>query len=447
MARQIVIDIVGDASKFGKATSDATTKAGGLGSSFKQTAVGGLAMGAAFSVVNSAIGFVTDAISGASEAAKEDTASQDRLALALKNTGQAQALTTAQIEAAISANQAKGVSDSEQRQGISDFLDLTGSATEAMALNTATIELAAAKGIAYADAEAMIKSAAAGKTAALQKAGVEVEKGASITEIATAVNDKFGGSLEAVAQTQSGKSAIANEKMGEAMERVGRIINDVSTVVLPILLGAFADIVDFLMDNVVPVLSDIAKVVVPVLRRAFEIMAPIIKGVFEGIGKAAQIMAPILKAVFDGIVGATRILSGAFTGVGAIATGVFAGVVRTIKGAVNAAIGAVNGIIRAINRVQVHIHLDLPDPLPDINFDWWGLRLGQLAYLHSGGVVPGMPGSNVLAVLQAGERVTPAGTSATTVNIYISEGAFIDGPSVDRLARVITERMRLAGVA
>ena len=68
------------------------------------------------------------------------------------------------------------------------------------------------------------------------------------------------------------------------------------------------------------------------------------------------------------------------------------------------------------------------------------------AWPHSGGVVPGTPGADVLAVLQAGERVTPAGQSGTTVNIYISEGAFIDGPSVDRLARIIAQRMRLAGV-
>ena len=404
-------------------------------------------MGAAFSVVNGVMDAVTGFLGDSSAAAKEDTVSQDRLALAYKNAGDAVGLSVEAIEAAISANQAKGVSDSEQRAGISDFLDLTGSATDALKLNTAVVELAAAKNISYADAEGIIKSAAAGKMMALEKAGVEVARGSSITEIATAVNAKFGGSLDAIAETQSGKARIASEKLGEAQERVGKIINDVATEVLPVLMSAFADIVDFLMENVVPVLSDIAKVVVPILQRAFEVLGPIVKGVFEIIGKAAQIMGPIIKTVFDAIVKAIGVLSGAFTAIATVVSNVFTRVVGTVKGAVNAAIGAVNGIIRAINRVQVHIHLDLPDPLPDINFDWGGLRLSQLAYLHTGGLVPGVPGSNVLAVLQAGERVTPAGTSATTVNIYISEGAFIDGPSVDRLARVITERMRLAGVA
>lgn len=370
-------------------------------------------MGAAFSVVNAGIGFVTDSLAGASAAAKEDTASQDRMALAYQNTGKAQTDSIAAIEAVISANQAKGVSDSEQRAGISDFLDLTGSSTEALKLNQATVELAAAKGIAYADAENMIKSAAAGKTAALQKAGVEVEKGASITEIATAVNDKFGGSLDAVAETQSGKASIANEKMGEAMERVGRIINDVATTVLPVLLGAFADVVDFIVTNVIPPLKQVSDVVVPVLQKAFEILGPIAKSIFQGIGQVVQALAPVFQSVFGTIGSIIGTAQSAFQGLAYFVGAVMSAIGGAVRGAINGVIGAINGIIGAIDSLQVHIHLNLPDPLPDINFDWWGLNIGRLPYLHRGGIVPGAPGSDQLAILQAGERVLPVGDSGS----------------------------------
>jgi hypothetical protein len=40
--------------------------------------------------------------------------------------------------------------------------------------------------------------------------------------------------------------------------------------------------------------------------------------------------------------------------------------------------------------------------------------------LHEGGIVPGAPGTEQLALLQAGERVSPAGAPAgVVVNLYV----------------------------
>jgi hypothetical protein len=375
MTRRIEIDIDGDASGFKRAAGDSVDAGNKLDKGLRNSAVGGAVAGVAMAGVNQALDFVTGALSGASEAAKEDTASSDRLALSLKNTGREQALTTEQIEAAISANQAKGVSDSAQRDGISDFLDLTKSATDAMKLNNATVELAAAKGIEYSAAEAMIRSAAAGKTAALQKAGVAVEKGASAVEIATAVEKKFGGSLDSVAQTQSGKSKIASEKMGEAMEKVGKVINKIAEVVMP----AVADAMTFVIDNVFPPLG-----------KGFEVVSAIVGAFIRVIGRLVE--------VFRGIAGVVK--------------GVWDGVTTTIRNAVNSVIDIINGAIRGINAIQVHIHVG------PVGYDFDGLNLSQIPRLHTGGVVPGVPGSDVLSVLQAGERVTAVGSPAGGGNSY-----------------------------
>lgn len=368
MARRVEVDIVGNADDFNRATKGATQHAQGLTGGLKGTAVAGLAVGVASAGVTAAIDLATSAIAGSIEAAREDTASQDLLALAYKNTGQAQELSVAQIEKVISANQAKGVSDSAQRAGIASFLDLTKSSTDAMALNNAAVELAAAKGIDYAAAQKIILSAANGRTAALAKAGVAVEKDASATSIAASITDKFGGSLDRVAKTQQGKNAIANEKMGEAMEKVGRIINDVATTVIPVLV----DILVFITDKVIP---------------------PLVKA-FEKI-------APVVVAVFSAVVTAVRV-------------------------AVNAVVDVINTIIRGINAIQVHIHVG------PVNYDFDGLNLGYLPRLHAGGIVPGAPGSDVLTVLQAGERVTPASGAGSGGNTYNVNVTAIDPQSAAR---------------
>ena len=80
-----------------------------------------------------------------------------------------------------------------------------------------------------------------------------------------------------------------------------------------------------------------------------------------------------------------------------------------------------------------------------------GFTIGtpDIPYLHAGGIVPGVPGSDVPAILQAGERVLPlseAGTGTTAIHIHIDQGAYIDGPSIDLLARTIAQRLNLVGV-
>lgn len=363
MTRQLVIEVIGDADSFNKTTRDAVNGSDKMAGGFKGMALAGAAAGLAAGGVTMAIGFVTDALGDASEAAKEDQASQDKLALALKNTGQAQSLSTAEIEKAISANQAKGVSDSAQRDGISAFLDLTKSATDAMALNNAAVELSAAKGIDYAAAQKIVMSAATGRTAALAKAGVQVDKDISATELATAITNKYGGSLDRVATTQGGKNRIANEKMGEAMEKVGAIVNKVAAVALPVL----ADVLTFIVEKVMPPVAD-----------AFETLMPIVI-------KLGQIWVTV------------------FGTIARITSTVFQGVVGAIKFAMNAVIDIINGVIGAINAIQVHVHVG------PVNIDWAGLNLGYLPKLHAGGVVPGQPGQDVLSLLRAGETVTPAG--------------------------------------
>lgn len=71
---------------------------------------------------------------------------------------------------------------------------------------------------------------------------------------------------------------------------------------------------------------------------------------------------------------------------------------------------AFNKIADLWNNTIGALHFSLPDWIPGIGGK--SIDVPNIPKFHSGGVVPGMPGQEVLAILQAGETVTPAGRSA-----------------------------------
>jgi len=110
-------------------------------------------------------------------------------------------------------------------------------------------------------------------------------------------------------------------------------------------------------------------------------------------------------------------------------------------------LGMLNGIIRAWNGLHFTIGGGsfLGQQIPSHTF-----YVAQLPYFHQGGLVPGS--GDMLAMLQGGERVLSrdqvrsgvGGGGRGDVHIHIESGAFIDGPSVDQLGRVLAERWSFA---
>jgi hypothetical protein len=150
-------------------------------------------------------------------------------------------------------------------------------------------------------------------------------------------------------------------------------------------------------------------------------------------GAVDLVIVQPITAAFNGIVDFVSKLPGR---IGGAAVGMWDGIWNAFRGTINSLIKGWNGMKFTLPAVDVPFFGRVG-----------GFSLGtpDLPYLHQGGVVPGVPGSDVLAVLQAGERVTRVGASGgTVVNINIMEGAYIDGPSVDRLANLITQRLRYA---
>ena len=88
---------------------------------------------------------------------------------------------------------------------------------------------------------------------------------------------------------------------------------------------------------------------------------------------------------------------------------------------------AFNAIAKLWNSTIGKLSFSVPDWIPGLGGK--GFSMPKLPTFHSGGVVPGSPGTEVLALLQAGERVTPAGGSggATTVHLIIEGTGLLKG--------------------
>ncbi|HLX33727.1 MAG TPA: hypothetical protein VKR30_00625 [Candidatus Limnocylindrales bacterium] len=285
--------------------------------------------------------------------------------------------------------------------------------------------------------------------------------------------------------------ADAFNQIAAAVQPLIPVIADLVHQDLEVLASVIGTVAKWVTENLIPAFVQVAKSVLPPLRAGLEWLAhdvlPSVRAAIEFVAAHAipplrsalewvtKNVLPPLGAAFDWIVKnvlppvvaalrwiadnvlpalgqgfaffTDRVLpavSGALQAVGGVVGKVFGAVAGTVKSAINAVIGLINGMIRAIDSVQFHVHIDPPDPLPKIHFDWNGVGLGQLPYLHAGGLVPGTPGADVLAVLQAGERVVPRGSASGPTVVVNINGGLIDGPTIDALTNALARRLSFA---
>lgn len=95
---------------------------------------------------------------------------------------------------------------------------------------------------------------------------------------------------------------------------------------------------------------------------------------------------------------------------------------------------AFNAIADVWNNTVGGLSFHIPSWVPGIGGD--GFSMPKIPKFHSGGIIPGAPGSEMLAILQAGERVTPAGASSGgTATVYAGDA--ITGAVIAAIRQVI----------
>ena len=150
--------------------------------------------------------------------------------------------------------------------------------------------------------------------------------------------------------------------------------------------------------DLIPIMLDAAgKVIGGIWGNIWHGLETAAQGIWSGItgGINSYLVLPV-KGALSGLVGFVTGLPGA---IGKAAAGMFDGIWNAFK-------GAINMIIKGWNSLEFKFGgFDL-GPLGKVaSFD---MKVPKIPTLHSGGIVPGTPGTDVLALLQAGERVTSA---------------------------------------
>lgn len=453
MTRQIEVDVVGNASKLNTALDSATEKSSKFGDAVKGFGLGvGLA---AFGALTGGISSVQDALGKADEAFKDDQVSQAALGTALKNNVPNFNGNTSAIENAIAANDKFGFSVDDQRSSLALLVGVTKNVGDAQNAQAAAMDLARLKGISLGDATNIIIKAEEGRTTGLKALGIEVQKGADASQVLADVEKVAGGQAAAYAETSDGKLAASQTKVNEAMVKVGAVLDQVSQVALPILADALSNGIEMfqkMYTQVQPFIEQLAKNLAPTIKQIGDVAATvfpyIVTAVQTLIGvwqteisifitvaqKVIDIMNSIwttVKPVVANIINAVTSLVTFFSGVpdkiSSAVSGMWNGIWDGFR-------SVIDDIIRGWNSLQFSVpSVDL-GPLGKVG----GFSIGvpQIPLLHSGGIVPGPTGADVLTMLQAGERVIPVSqANKATGNTYITINA--TGLTDDALARKI----------
>jgi phage-related protein len=118
-------------------------------------------------------------------------------------------------------------------------------------------------------------------------------------------------------------------------------------------------------------------------------------GIWNAIKAGVGAAIDWIKGVWNGI---PAFFSGIVTTIGNIFSGIGGAIKGAFKGALNFVIDMLNAVINFTNKIIYGINLINPfGDIPDIP---------KIPRLHSGGIVPGLPGEERLMMLQAGEKVS-----------------------------------------
>lgn len=214
--------------------------------------------------------------------------------------------------------------------------------------------------------------------------------------------DMLDGSVD-VFQAFSDENVSLTDRLSMAGRGVGDIASGISGVLIP----AVTLLVGFLKTGLMTTLSAIAAHPIVAALIALgalfvllwvksETFRDIVKGVFDAVWEAVKATGEWIKNAWTSTVDA---MSAAAQRLGDFFGGIWDTMKAGAKGALNFVIDMLNKAIDALNKPG-----DLLSSLPGVDVP----DIPHVPKLHDGGTVPGDPGEEVLALLQAGETVIPA---------------------------------------
>jgi hypothetical protein len=439
-----------------KARDDASKVVNGLGATFERNRKKiGLAMTGAGAAI---VGFA-----GLSLKSSQDQAiGVNELTVALERVGVSYASEKSAIEASISALQAKtNFGDEAQRKSLTSLSTLTGDYEISLAALPAVLDVAASMNMDLNAASLLVGKALSGQASALTRYGIQLEEGATQTEIIAALTAQFGGSAEAAADPM----VQLGNQIGDVQQILGDALLPILNDVIPRIGDMVKTVQDWTAKN--PALTKIILLGVTALGALMLVLGPILI-VLPAITAAAGSLG-VVMGVLLGPVGLVILVIVALIAVGVLlwknwdtisakATEVFNAVLDRGKamgngliGVANAVIGAfqgmLNGIATAINSIPT---FRIPSWVPGIGGNEFGLpniptiNLPKIPLMDHGGLLqgPGLfaVGPGVTEIARAPS--VGADGAGMTVNIF---GDILDGADFERKLVQANARLKLRG--
>ena len=240
MARQIVVDIIGDSKKYTKATDDAVRSSKGLGGALdrldakmkglgRRGSIAGALMGGAgvgvglgvFSLVERGVGSVVNALGDAVQAAIEDERATAKLTQTIKANVAAWDGNLDAVNRAIDAGAQLAFTDDEVRDGLNQLIPRTKDLTQAIKLNRLAMDLARAKGMDLEEAATLVGKAFSGQASALRRAGIAIKNTKDSTKALAELQAAVSGQADTYADSTEGAMKRLDIQMSEALESLG----------------------------------------------------------------------------------------------------------------------------------------------------------------------------------------------------------------------------------
>jgi hypothetical protein len=323
-SRTLKLSILADVDNLKKGLSTASTETESFGGKLGDF---GAKAGAAFAVAGAAaLAYAGVLLVDGVKSAIEDEAAQAKLATTLKNvTGATDAQIAATESYITQQGLSLGITDDELRPALERLVRATGDVSQAQKLASLAFDVSAGSGKSLEAVSNALGKAVEGNTGALGKLGIGIAaadlKSMSLEEITAKLAETFGGQATEQAETFAGKMDRLKLAFDEGKETVGSFVLDAITPlvtlfvddVIPViteladnigkkLQPVFEDIGDFLNDRVIPVFEDlwdfVQKYVFPVFESFSELLAETLLPVIESLwGFIQEYLVPILESI------------------------------------------------------------------------------------------------------------------------------------------------------
>jgi len=237
------------------------------------------------------------------KSAIEDAAAQEKLALTLKNvTGATDKQIAATEDYITQTSLAFGVTDDDLRPSLERLARATGDVEKAQKLQTVALDVAAGSGKSLEAVTNAMAKAAEGNTASLAKLGIGLTsaqlKTMSMDEITAKLASTFENQASTKADTFQGKLNRLQIAFDEGKETVGKYI-----------LDAITPMVDIIVKQVIPAISDFTSNLGDKLQPVMKIIQPILSGLRSAFNSVRDSLASnndelqpfynFMKAIFN----------------------------------------------------------------------------------------------------------------------------------------------------